>query len=90
MLLFNSVKSIMTTGDGILNYLTKIAFRRFQEPGVSVLYPQATFILLQLANFALGVYNVNRMGLLPTSSSDWLQFLEPKEIMHTAYGGIDF
>ena len=42
--------------------------------------PKIAFILLQIATMGIGLYKCGSMGLLPTSHSDWLAFLDPKEV----------
>lgn len=44
-------------------------------------------MLLQGANFGLGVWKLNGMGLLPTATSDWLAYMEPKEVFSLNYLG---
>ncbi|RKO99390.1 hypothetical protein CXG81DRAFT_2036, partial [Caulochytrium protostelioides] len=46
-----------------------------QDP---LLLPKIVFCLTHLGSFALGVWKCGAMGLLPTATSDWLAFLEPK------------
>ncbi|KAJ1562137.1 hypothetical protein HK405_015436, partial [Cladochytrium tenue] len=41
--------------------------------------PKVAFVVAQLLNMALGVWKCSAMGLLPTSHSDWLAFVEPKK-----------
>jgi hypothetical protein len=45
-----------------------------------LLLPKLAFVGLQIATMGLGVYKLGAMGLLPTSHSDWLAFLPPKEV----------
>lgn len=40
--------------------------------------PKVTFIAMQVLTILLGMWKLNAMGLLPTSHSDWLAFLDPK------------
>lgn len=47
-------------------------FSRYTSPSHSLLLPKLTFIAVQLAAVALGMYKCWSMGLLPTESSDWL------------------
>ncbi|KAJ2803042.1 hypothetical protein H4R20_003046 [Coemansia guatemalensis] len=42
---------------------------------------KAAFVAINLAGILFGVYRLSIMGLLPTTSSDWLAFLPPKEYM---------
>jgi hypothetical protein len=45
-----------------------------------LLTAKAAFLGLQLVTIALGIYKVNGMGLLPTTTSDWLAFMSPKQV----------
>ncbi|KAG2204883.1 hypothetical protein INT46_009836 [Mucor plumbeus] len=86
MLFFNPVKAIMTTQQ---------TFSRFEsdtvptaqgkpQPKVDLMMPKLTFIGLHFITILLGVYKVNAMGLLPNTTSDWLSFIKPKEILEYA------
>jgi hypothetical protein len=46
----------------------------------NLLLPVAVYLVIQLGNFGLGLWKCNGMGLLPTTPSDWLAFLEPKQV----------
>eukprot|EP00842_Homolaphlyctis_polyrhiza_P004912 jgi/Hompol1/5421/HPOL_004422-RA len=85
MMLFNSVNSMINVSK---------AFERFQissgpkKTGLAalaalasdpLLLPMIAFVLMQAANLGLATWKCNSMGLLPTTSSDWLAFLESKQ-----------
>ena len=38
------------------------------------------YILANLAGIGLGVYKFHNMGLLPTAQSDWLEFMEARQV----------
>lgn len=40
----------------------------------------AVYLLANVVGIGLGLYKVNAMGLLPTSQSDWLEFMEVREV----------
>ena len=42
--------------------------------------PKLVYVVLQLLTMALGLYKCSAMGLLPTATSDWLAFMEPKQV----------
>ncbi|KAG0174359.1 hypothetical protein DFQ28_006658 [Apophysomyces sp. BC1034] len=82
MLFFQPAKAIMSLQQ---------AFERFEstgpsraQPGADLLLPKLAFIGLHVLTILLGVYKINAMGLLPTTTSDWLAFLQPKEILEYA------
>ncbi|KAI9284967.1 transmembrane protein 85-like protein [Umbelopsis sp. AD052] len=79
MLFWQPIKAIFTVNQ---------TFERFEptgaaknHPEASLLTSKATFLALQLVTIGLGIYKVNAMGLLPTTTSDWLAFMPPKQIM---------
>jgi hypothetical protein len=47
-------------------------FARFADSRVSMLLPKLTFVAIQFAALALGLYKCNTMGLLPTATADWV------------------
>ncbi|CAO3688881.1 unnamed protein product [Umbelopsis vinacea] len=79
MLFWQPLKAIFTINQ---------TFERFEptgaaknHPEASLLTSKATFLAFQLVTIALGIYKVNAMGLLPTTTSDWLAFMPPKQIL---------
>ena len=79
----NSIQifSIMMTGMAIINPLKAIAglnatFNRFEgEGGVDTKMAKLIFIALQVLSLAVALYKCSTMGLLPTTSVDWLSNL---------------
>ncbi|CAD6980551.1 unnamed protein product [Tilletia controversa] len=53
-------------------------FQRLTSSQHSLLLQKAVFIACQLGCIALGLYKCWSMGLLPTESSDWLAWKQPK------------
>lgn len=47
----------------------------------------AVYLLANLVGIGLGVYKVNAMGLLPTSQSDWLEFMVAREVSDNVNSG---
>ncbi|KAJ3156230.1 hypothetical protein HDU86_003994 [Geranomyces michiganensis] len=94
MLLWNSLKAIMGTNTVYERFSTR-------SPGTEpkglnallslasdpLLLPKIVYVLMQCGCVALGVWKCGAMGLLPTSSSDWLAFLEPKKVLERSFGG---
>ncbi|KAG1466933.1 hypothetical protein G6F55_000169 [Rhizopus delemar] len=80
MLFMQPIKAIMSAQE---------TFSRFESTGskkqeTDLTLPKLSFIGLQLIVILLGVYRVNSMGLLPNTTSDWLSFIKPKEILEFA------
>ncbi|KAI8822440.1 uncharacterized protein EV422DRAFT_566132 [Fimicolochytrium jonesii] len=95
MMLINAIKAILNTNT---------VFERFSSrppgtapTGISALlslpsdplvYPKLVYVLMQCGCLALGVWKCGAMGLLPTTTSDWLAFMEPKKALEHAFGGV--
>lgn len=50
--------------------------------GDQAILQMAVYLLANLVGIGLGVYKVNAMGLLPTSQSDWLEFMVVREVSY--------
>ncbi|RHZ78786.1 hypothetical protein Glove_156g97 [Diversispora epigaea] len=74
MLFFQPIKALMSI-DGV--------FERYESPKTKplLIWPKIVYVALQLLTMALGLYKCSSMGLLPTAASDWLAFMEPKQIL---------
>ncbi|CAG8450235.1 2331_t:CDS:2 [Ambispora leptoticha] len=74
MLFFQPIKALLAIDS---------TFERYESSKnqSQLLLPKITFVLLQLLTMALGLYKCSAMGLLPTATSDWLAFMEPKQII---------
>ncbi|KAI8910366.1 hypothetical protein EDD86DRAFT_205204 [Gorgonomyces haynaldii] len=86
--------SIMMTGMLLYNSAMQILgsrnqFKQFEQQS-GILLPLLLFILIQGVNFGLGMWKLGQMGLLPTSTSDWLSFLAEREIVVIASGGLEY
>ncbi|CAG8592237.1 1722_t:CDS:2 [Paraglomus occultum] len=73
MLFFSPIKALMGVDS---------VFERYESPKNKrqLLVPKMVYILLQLCTMGLGLYKCSSMGLLPTATSDWLAFMEPKTV----------
>ncbi|KAJ1338882.1 hypothetical protein BSLG_006519 [Batrachochytrium salamandrivorans] len=87
MLLFNSAKAMLGVPQVFEKFQTTSTVNKARGFGslmafVSnpLLLPMIAFFLIQGANLALGIWKCGAMGLLPTATSDWLAFLEGKEV----------
>mmetsp|Transcript_15862 Transcript_15862/g.49847 ORF Transcript_15862/g.49847 Transcript_15862/m.49847 type:complete len:179 (-) Transcript_15862:14-550(-) len=84
--------SIMITATGVFQPIKAIAssgaaFKRFEHPGVDVLMPRLLFCLINLGGLLFASYKLNNMGLLPTSSSDWIAGLAAPKTLEFSVGG---
>jgi ER membrane protein complex subunit 4 len=82
----NSIQifSIMMTGMALINPLKAITtvnatFSRFE--GVDTKMAKLIFVALQLLSFGVALYKLSVMGLLPTTSVDWLQNLPEQRFL---------
>lgn len=69
----------------IINLQTR--FARYADSGVDLILPKLTFLAMNLAGLAVGLYKCNSMGLLPTSSADWID-IGVRPAVQVAGGGI--
>ncbi|KAI8342642.1 hypothetical protein BC941DRAFT_389691 [Chlamydoabsidia padenii] len=80
MLFITPIKAIMSLGQTFERFETKGS----KQPGADLLVSKLTFIGLNLLTICLGIYKIDAMGLLPTTSSDWLAFLPHKQVLEYA------
>ncbi|KAJ1735139.1 hypothetical protein LPJ61_000702 [Coemansia biformis] len=82
-----SIFSILITGMILMSPLRAImgvqqAFAGLERGGksakVDLTMQKAVFVAINLAGILFGMYRLSIMGLLPTTTSDWLAFLPPK------------
>ncbi|KAL2217989.1 putative ER membrane DUF1077 domain protein [Thermoascus aurantiacus ATCC 26904] len=66
---------------------TNTAFAKFETDATRarLVGPKAVYVLMQLVLLALGVWKVNKMGLLPTTRSDWLAWESERVPLERAY-----
>lgn len=84
--------SIMMLGMAMWTPIGELAnvnarFARFNDTRISLVLPKLTFVAIQLAALALGLYKCNSMGLLPTSTADWIN-PSVRPALHVAGGGL--
>ncbi|KAG0254003.1 hypothetical protein BG011_006024 [Mortierella polycephala] len=77
MLMFSPIKALMNMSQVFERYETlspvKVSFMNSK-----LALPKLAFVAMQILTILLGMWKLNSMGLLPTSHSDWLAFLDPK------------
>ncbi|KAF9307786.1 hypothetical protein BG003_000182 [Podila horticola] len=77
MLMFSPIKALVSMSQVFERYETVSPVKvPFTESKLAL--PKVTFIAMQVLTILLGMWKLNAMGLLPTSHSDWLAFLDPK------------
>nr|KAJ3421255.1 hypothetical protein HK105_004088 [Polyrhizophydium stewartii] len=90
MLLFNSVKAIMGAPQVFERFQTAVPGSKSRGVATWItsplFLPLAAYVLIQGANLGLGVWKCGAMGLLPTATSDWLAFLEGKQVVEHSFG----
>ncbi|KAG8531565.1 uncharacterized protein KY384_003195 [Bacidia gigantensis] len=82
MMVFMLFKTPLT---GIVQ--TNEAFRRYETDGNrdTILAAKGCYVLMQLLALALGVWKVHKMGLLPTTRSDWLAWESERTPLERAF-----
>ncbi|KAK3810118.1 MAG: hypothetical protein J3Q66DRAFT_404888 [Benniella sp.] len=77
MLMFSPIKALLSMSQVFERYETASPVKvGFMDSQLS--FPKLTFVAMQILTILLGMWKLNAMGLLPTSHSDWLAFLDPK------------
>jgi hypothetical protein len=75
MLLFQPIRAMMNTQTTFTPFKAIVG-----RSGVDLTLPKIVFLLMNMASMMMGMYKLTSMGLLPTSSSDWLAFLPHKQM----------
>ncbi|EPY52101.1 ER membrane protein complex subunit 4 [Schizosaccharomyces cryophilus OY26] len=77
MLFLNPLKAISAAGD---------AFSSFRTIHPNAMWPpMIAYILAQCLLMAIGIYKLQKMGLLPTTTSDWLAWENPKQFLGRSF-----
>lgn len=84
--------SIMMLGMALWTPLSELfsvqtKFIRYADSGIDLIMPKIVFILMNLAGLGVALYKCNSMGLLPTSSADWIN-ISVRTPVQVAGGGI--
>ncbi|KAI9206360.1 uncharacterized protein BJ171DRAFT_497437 [Polychytrium aggregatum] len=95
MLFWNSLKAFTTINQAFERYEINTSTtpakglaavqKLIKDP---LLLPKLFYILCNIAMLGMGVWKCSSMGLLPTSHSDWLAFLDPKTVLEFSRGGL--
>eukprot|EP00039_Didymoeca_costata_P000637 m.46612 g.46612 ORF g.46612 m.46612 type:complete len:213 (+) comp10390_c0_seq1:91-729(+) len=78
--------SIMMTGMMCRSPITSLlnmsqSFQRLEEgEQLDLLWQKVTYLMLNALGFMLAAWKLKSLGLLPTTSSDWLEFLEHSQV----------
>lgn len=75
MLLWNPLKSIFTETNSAFSGL------KTEKNAQEILAPQAVFVLCQLANMGVGLWKLNKMGLIPNGEADWLAWKTASQVI---------
>lgn len=71
MLFWNPLKAIFTETNRIFKGLET------EKNGGTIFQAKAVFILCQIGCMSIGIWKLNKMGLIPNSEADWLSFKIP-------------
>ncbi|CAJ0849981.1 1370_t:CDS:2 [Entrophospora sp. SA101] len=72
MLLVQPIKALMNIDS---------VFERYESSKTKpyLIWPKLLYVFFQFLIMSLGLYKCSSMGLLPTATSDWLAFMDPKQ-----------
>ncbi|KAI8618102.1 hypothetical protein BC830DRAFT_1110275, partial [Chytriomyces sp. MP71] len=94
MLFQNALRGIFSTEQAFARFETTdttadttSSDKKASKSSQSLLLPKVVYVFAQLVLMGLGLYKCHSMGLLPTSHSDWLSFLEPKRVVEFSTHG---
>ena len=73
-----SVHSLLPTDELACVCVCFTVFKKLT--GDQAVLQMGVYLLANLVGIGLGLYKVNAMGLLPTSQSDWLEFMVIREV----------
>lgn len=75
MLFWTPIRAIFTE--------TGVAFRDLsnERNANEIILPKVVFVLCHLANTAIGVWKLNKMGLVPNSEADWLAWKDAAKVV---------
>lgn len=75
MLFWNPLKAIFTE--------TGPAFKGLQNErnATELILPKVIFVFCHLANMSLGLWKLNKMGLVPNSEADWLAWKDATQVI---------
>ncbi|KAL1842124.1 hypothetical protein VTJ49DRAFT_6003 [Mycothermus thermophilus] len=85
--IFSIMMVFMAFKNPIMGILaTNQAFERFETETnrARMLQVKVAYVIMQLVALGLGIWKVNKMGLLPTTRSDWLAWEERREPLEHA------
>ncbi|KAJ2632603.1 hypothetical protein H4R22_001138 [Coemansia sp. RSA 1290] len=73
MILMTPLKSLVSV------HQTFAPLERAKGPQVDLTMQKLAFVAINVAGVLFGIYRLSIMGLLPTTSSDWLAFIPAKQ-----------
>lgn len=91
MQIFSIMMVVMAFKTPIMGLLAiNQAFGKFESDGIKsqLVMVKGVYILMQILALCLGIWKVDRMGLLPTTRSDWLAWeaaRDPLEVVFPAF-----
>ena len=67
---------------------SSVVFNRIS--GDQAALQQFSYILANLLGLAMAMYKCHTMGLLPTSQSDWVEFMDQQQVLVYLLGVLDY
>ena len=89
--IFSIMMVVMSWRQPLNSFLGMSAnFARFEDKDVEsqFIWQKVAYLACNLASAGLALYQLQRLGLLPTSDSDWLEFYEQSEPMEYSAGSV--
>ena len=86
------IMSMMVVSNNLMNACKSISnvgkiFKPVEHPQVSLSLPKLIFIGIQCLAICLVLWKLSAMGLLPTTSGDWMMYLLVKKVPLERSGG---
>lgn len=75
-----SIENSKSTAIYFMNFSFRKAFSRLQK-GEAYLKQKFVFVLVNLLLLTLAVYKCTSLGLIPNASADWLEFVQPPQVL---------
>lgn len=87
--------SIMIVGMSLLTPIKAITsvktyFQPLEGDGIDLTQPKLAYVALNFVGLGIALYKCFTMGLLPLSSTDWVNLVEAKQNSEFSGGGISF
>lgn len=80
---YSTVKELVLISYRSLNLISHAAFQRLS--GDQGLLQKFVYVSANIVVLALATWKLRSMGLLPTAQSDWVEFIEARQVLNDQY-----